>query len=114
MALTKIDCGSPIAKQAYITDSKGVGFPFFVTGTDDDYGVIDMTAETLDYDPGGEFVINIETAGPIAVQLSGGADFIITQVQADAYLGQWYPAKIKKVYIDLNGVTTTGTFSVGV
>jgi len=114
MALDSINCGGAIPSPAMAADYKGRPYPFFVTGTDDAYGVINMAAETLDYDPGDEFIINIETAGPIAVQLTSGSDFIITQAQADAYLGQWYPAKIRKVYITLNGVNTTGTFSVGV
>lgn len=106
-------CGKPYPPVIQVSDEAGGIYPFFITDTDDDYGVIDMSGETLDYLPGVEFVINIETAGPIAVQLASGKDFIITQAQADAYTGQWYPAKLLKVYTDLNGVTTTGTFSVG-
>lgn len=106
-------CTKPYPPLVHVVDETGAGYPFLITDTDDDYGVINMTLETLDYDPGIEFVINIETAGPIAVQLSSGKDFMITQAQADAYLGQWYPAKLKKVYTDLNGTSSTGTFSVG-
>lgn len=106
-------CGTPYPPSVQISDETGKIYPIQITDTDDDYGVIDMTTESLDYSPGVEFMINIETAGPIAVQLASGKDFIITQAQADAYLGQWYPAKLKKVYTDLNGTSTTGTFSVG-
>ena len=94
-------------------DEFGGTWPFFVTGTDEN-GVIDMTTEGDDYIPAsvsydGSFLICIETAAPIEVQLFSGEDFTITQAQADAYEGQWYPAKLLKVY----KTGTTGTFSVG-
>ena len=87
-----------------------------INGTDPNLGVVNMTTETGDLTPtfstdhgDHTFRICIETAGPIEVQLADGSDFTITQAQADAYTGQWYPANIIKVY--KNG--TTGTFSVG-
>lgn len=92
---------------------------FFLTGADPDIGgtanqVVDMTTEADDYvssETGidGTFMICIETAAAIEVQLANDDDFTITTVQATAYLGQWYPAKIKKVY----KIGTTGTFSTG-
>lgn len=113
MAFADITCGTPIAPLVQVTDMKGNVFPFFVTDTDDALGVVDMTVQAQDYVPGVEFLINIETDAPIAVRLASGNDFMITQAQATAYLGQWYPAKLIRVLKSLNGVTTTGTFSVG-
>jgi len=91
----------------------------FLTGTDPDIGgtvnqVVDMTTEAGDFTSAGlsadgTFMICIETAAAIEVQLSSGDDFTITTAQATAYLGQWYPAKILKVY----KTGTTGTFSPG-
>ena len=87
-----------------------------INGTDSDLGVVNMTTETGDLVPSfstdhGDktFRICIETAAPIKVQLADGSDFTITQAQADAYAGVWYPANIIKVY----KAGTTGTFSVG-
>lgn len=85
-----------------------------INGTDEDVGVVDMTALADDYvastlNPDGTFRINIETAAPIVVQLADGTDFTITAVQAGTYTGAWYPANIKAV----RKTGTTGTFSVG-
>lgn len=87
-----------------------------INGTDPDLGVVNMTTEAGDLVPSfstdhGDktFRICIETAAPIKVQLADGSDFTITQAQADAYAGVWYPANIIKVY----KAGTTGTFSVG-
>lgn len=85
-----------------------------ISGTDEDVGVVNMTALAGDYvastlNPDGTFRINIETAAPIVVQLADGTDFTITAVQAGAYTGAWYPANIKAV----RKAGTTGTFSVG-
>jgi hypothetical protein len=87
--------------------------PLFVTGTNA-MGVIDGSALAADYVPlavgsDGTFIICIETAAPIAVQLADGSDFTITAVQATAYLGKWYPAKLLTVYKS----GTTGDFQVG-
>ena len=111
------ECGGMVPAPLSIGGAGG-SFPLFVTGADPDIGgtanqVVDMTAEAGDYAPadigGGTFVICIESAAAIEVQLANDTDFTITAVQATAYLGQWYPALIKKVY----KTGTTGTFSVG-
>jgi hypothetical protein len=93
--------------------------PFFVTGTDPDIGgtvaqIVDMTSEAGDFIPSkvgtdGTFIILIEDAAPIEVQLADDSDFTISQIYADKYEGDWIPMKIKKVY----KTGTTGTFSVG-
>jgi hypothetical protein len=112
-----IECGGMVPAPLSIGGTEGV-FPLFVTGADPDIGgtdgqIVDMTAESEDYAPAdigsGTFVIVIETDAPIEVQLANGTDFTITQAQATAHLGQWYPALLKKVY----KTGTTGTFSVG-
>ncbi len=118
MAFKTIGCGTPTAPIVQATDMTGKIWPFFITDTDEAYQVIDMTAEAGDYYPGPdgspfEFVINIQTSGNIIVQLSSGAFYIINSVECDAYLGQWYPAKIIRVLKTLWGVTTDGTFKVG-
>jgi len=113
------ECGDMIPSSIVLGSESGGMLPLFVTGADPDIGgtadqVVDMTAEAGDYVAAGtsidgSFIINIETDAPIEVQLANGDDFTITQAQATAYLGQWYPAKIKKVYKS----GTTGTFSAG-
>lgn len=118
MALKFLACGDALPPGSIIGESGGTT-PFFVTGTDPDIGgtvnqVIDMTTESVDYVSSelamdGTFVICIESAAPIVVQLGNGDDFTITTVQGTAYLGQWYPAKILKVY----KTGTTGKFSPG-
>ena len=73
-----------------------------------------ITALTGDYAPPAEhtnqgtFLICIETAGEFFVTLEDGTDFYISTVQSAAYLGQWYPAKLRSV-----NVSTSGNFSIG-
>jgi len=112
-------CGGMIPSSFMPILDNGNTVPFFVTGTDPDIGgtvgqVINMTTEAGDFTPSAlgldaTFIILIETAAAIEVQLSNGDDFTITTAQATAYLGTWYPAKLLKVY----KTGTTGTFSVG-
>jgi len=112
MAFTE-QCGKNIPPSMQILSEYAGGFPFFITDTDNDIAVLDMTVEGADYEPGPYFTINIETAGDICVQLASGRDFRITAVQAASYTGFWYPALIKRVYRTMGVYTTTGTFSVG-
>ncbi len=97
-----------------LKDAQGNYVGFFINGTDEDVGVVNMAALAGNYvastlSPDGTFRICIETAAAIEVQLSDGTDFTITTAQATAYLGQWYPANIRIIY----RTGTTGTFSVG-
>lgn len=106
-------CGEQLPPGVAYTESDAL-VTFMITGTDSTVGVVDMAAIATDYvaaglSSDGGFLICIESAAAIEVQLINGDDFTITAVQADAYLGQWYPAKIAKVY----KTGTTGTFSVG-
>lgn len=113
------ECGDLIPKSIVLGSESGGLLPLFLTGADPDVGgtasqVIDMTTEAGDYVSAGlssdkSFMICIETAAPIVVQLLNGDDFTITQAQVDRYLGEFYPAKILKVY----KTGTTGTFSAG-
>ena len=88
-----------------------------IANSDPDLGVVNMVTESIDFLPkrraaDDSFMICIETAGAIKVQLIGqpaGESFTITAAQAQAYLGKWYPAKIARVYKD----GTTGQFSIG-
>lgn len=100
--------------QGGLRDATGRFVGWMVNGTHDGKGVVDMASEAADYvadtlSPNDTFLICIETADVISVQLADGTDFIITATQAGAHLGQWYPANIKKVYKS----GTSGTFSVG-
>lgn len=108
-----VECGGFVPTPLVLAGAGGSSVPFFVTSTDPAEGVIDMSAEGADFAPanhiGSTFIICIESAAPIEVQLADGSDFTITAVQATAYLGQWYPALLKLVYKS----GTTGTFSVG-
>lgn len=108
-----IECGGFVPTPLVLSGAGGSSVPFFVTGTDPAAGVIDMTTEAADFVPsnhvGSTFLICIESADPIEVQLADGNDFTITTVQATAYLGQWYPALLNLIY----KTGTTGTFSVG-
>lgn len=86
-----------------------------IVGTDPDVGVVNGTTLVADYmpddehkNPDGTFLICIEVEGVFYVTLADGSDFVITAVQAAAYLGQWVPMKIYSV-----NVGTTGSFSVG-
>ncbi len=95
-------------------DALGNFTGFFINGTDEGVGVVNMATEAGDYaadtlSPDGTFRICIETAAAIVVELADGTDFTITATQAGAYLGIWYPANIRKVI----KTGTTGTFSVG-
>lgn len=118
MALRFLTCGEMLPPGTQLGESGGT-VPFFVTGADPDISgtvdqIVDMTAEAGDFVAAGlsidgTFIICIETAAPIVVQLANGDDFTISQAQADAYVGQWYPAKILQVY----KTGTTGTFSTG-
>jgi hypothetical protein len=113
------ECGDMIPASMVIASESGGLLPLFLTGSDPDIGgtvdqIVNMTTESGDFVSAGlssdkSFMILIETAAPIVVQLLNGDDFTITQAQADAYLGQWYPAKILKVY----KTGSTGTFSPG-
>ncbi|MEN6569057.1 MAG: hypothetical protein ABFC18_03490 [Rikenellaceae bacterium] len=115
-----------MATTTIIKDAIGGMVDILVVGTDPDVTQpIVGTAMTDDYCPGEEvstvnpgvprvnpdktFFICIETAGAFAVVLSDGTQFMITAVQAAAYLGHWYPARIYKVLM----TGTTGDFSVG-
>lgn len=112
----KMSCGDMHHQDKSIPSDTGAGFVNLqVVGTDPDVGVVVGATLVADYspdnenkNPDGTFLICIETAGIFFVTLFDGSDFIITAVQANAYLGQWYPAKIWSV-----NVGTTGDFSVG-
>lgn len=113
----KPGCGDP--PKGNIRDSLGGIIDFQVVGTDPDGSFVtgaSITVGTGDYAPAiddknhdGTFLICIETDGGLYfVTLADGSDFIITPVQATAYLGQWLPMRIWSV-----NVGTTGDFSVG-
>jgi hypothetical protein len=112
-------CGGMIPESTILVSESGGLLPLFLTGSDPDIGgsvdqIVNMTTEAGDYISAGlsadkSFMILIETDAPIEVQLLNGDDFKITQAQATAYLGQWYPAKLLRVY----KTGTTGTFSPG-
>ena len=88
---------------------------FFINGTDEDVGIVNMATQTGDYTgsnmntPDGTFRIAIEVAGVIEVQLADGTDFTITAVMAGANVGKWLELNIRTVY----KTGTSGTFSVG-
>ena len=113
------ECGDMIPQSIVLGSESGGLLPLFLTGADPDIGgtanqVVDMTTEAGDYvsaglSSDGTFMICIETAAVIEVQLTNGDDFTITAAQAGAYTGQWYPAKLLKIY----KAGTTGTFSAG-
>ena len=99
-----------------LKDEHGNYVGFFINGTDEAVGVVDMTALAGDFTPtfssdhgDDTFRICIETTGSIEVQLADETDFTITSVQTDNNLGQWLPLNIIRVY----KAGTTGTFSVG-
>lgn len=116
----KMSCGDMHHQEKFILSDTGAGFVnLLVVGTDPDQTGVktgaSITAITGDYSPAvgdknpdNTFMINIETTGIFFVTLADGSDFLITAVQAAAYLGQWYPAKLYSV-----NVGTTGNFSVG-
>lgn len=68
----------------------------------------DYSPDQANKNPDMTFLICIEKIGIFYITLFDGSDFIITDVQSSAYLGQWYPAKIFSVNFG-----TTGDFSVG-
>jgi hypothetical protein len=121
----KMKCTDMHHQEKTIISDVGAGFVSLqVVGTDVNVSGVktgaSITVLTGDYSPGvdangdacnnpdGTFLICIETEGVFYVTLFDGSDFIITAVQAAAYLGQWYPAKLISV-----NVGTTGDFSVG-
>ena len=115
----KMECGDMHHQKKFMLSDTGAGFVNLqIVGTDPDVNTVtglEITAETGNYspdaenkNPDGTFMICIETAGVFYVNLFDGSDFIITAVQAAAYLGQWYPARIWSV-----NTGTTGDFSVG-
>lgn len=113
----KMSCGDMHHSEKMIRDTAGGFVDFQVVGTDPLVSGVktgaSITALTGDFipsvtNPDTTFLICIETEGIFYVTLMDGSDFIITAVQAAAYLGQWYPAKIYSV-----NVGTTGDFSVG-
>jgi hypothetical protein len=113
------ECGQVPLPVVTLTGSGGSSLPLFVTGTDPGIGgtgnqVINMAAQSGDFIPagiasGGTFLILIESAAPIVVQLEDDSNFTISTVHATAYLGDWIKMNIKKVF----KAGTTGTFSVG-
>jgi len=116
----KMECGDMHHQDKTILSDTGAGFVNLqVVGTDPDVSGVktgaSITALTGDYspdagnkNPDGTFLICIEAEGIFFVTLFDGSDFIISDVQAAAYLGQWYPARIWSV-----NAGTTGDFSVG-
>jgi len=118
----KMECGDMHHQNKSIPSDTGAGFvDLQIVGTDTNVnGAIIGANLTSSYSPGvdadgnfngnpdGTFLICIESAGTFYVTLFDGSDFIITTVQSTAYLGQWYPAKLRSV-----DVGTTGDFSVG-
>jgi len=114
----KMECGDMHHTDKVIISDAGAGYVHLqVVGTDPDVNGVktgaSITAVTGDYhptelNPDQTFLICIETEGIFFVTLFDGSDFFITAVQAAAYLGTWYPAKIWSV-----NVGTTGDFSVG-
>jgi hypothetical protein len=114
-----IVCGSIPPEKVTIVGMGGTPAPMFVTGTDPDIGgtvnqIVNMTTEAGDFIPtgiasGGTFLILIESAAPIEVQLADGSNFTISTAYATTYLGDWIPMPLLTVY----KIGTTGTFSVG-
>lgn len=108
-------CGNMHHITEMLRDVLGGVLNLQIVGTDPNVGVVIGTDLLDDYapasgnkNPDGTFLICIETSGTFYVSLADGSDFVITDAQADAYIGQWYPAKILSVNIG-----TTGDFSVG-
>jgi hypothetical protein len=99
-----------------LRDEHGNYVGFFINGTDETYGVIDMTALVGDFVPvmsadhsDDTFRVCIEAVGVLEVQLADETDFTVTLVQTTKYLGDWLPLNIIKVYES----GTTADFSVG-
>jgi hypothetical protein len=116
----QMECGDTHHPKKMQLSDTGAGFVNLqVVGTDPHVSGVktgaSITVGTGDYSPPSghknpdqTFLICIETEGVFYVTLFDGSDFIITAVQAAAYLGQWYPARIYSVNIG-----TTGNFSIG-
>lgn len=112
----KMECGDMHHQNKSMLSDTGAGFVNLqVVGTDPEVGVViggdmveDYSPDAENKNPDGTFLICIETTGVFYVSLFDGSDFVITAVQAAAYLGQWYPARLWSV-----NVGTTGDFSVG-
>jgi len=116
----KMQCTDMHHQNKMIPSDTGAGFVNLqIVGTDPDVTGVktgaSITALTGDYTPDDDnknpdrtFTICIEATGVFYVTLFDGSDFFISAVQAAAYLGQWYPAKIFSVNLG-----TTGSFSVG-
>jgi hypothetical protein len=95
-------------------DALGNYIGFFINGTDEDVGVVDMTTEAGDYvantlSPDGTFRVVIEAVGTLDVELSDHTIFTVTLVQTTKYLGDWLPLNIRTVF----KAGSTATFSVG-
>lgn len=112
----KMACQDMHHQNKMMLSDTGAGFVNLqIVGSDPDVGTIIGTTMTESYSPAvgnknpdGTFMICIETVGVFDIVLFDGSPFQITAVQAAAYLGQWYPARINTV-----NVGTTGDFSVG-
>lgn len=118
----KPDCGDMhqlgIDKvQAHLRDVLGGLIDLQIVGTDPSQGKPIVAPLADDYEPAlstlnpdGTFMIIPETDNAVyVVALADGSQFTITAVQSHAYLGQWYPARLLKVFAS----GTTGSFSVG-
>lgn len=108
-----MECGDLHHSEQMIRDTGGGYVDFQVVGTDPDVNVVIGATLAVDFRPSvvnadQTFLICIETVGVFNVTLFDGNDFLITAVQAAAYLGQWVPMKIWSVNLG-----TTGNFSVG-
>lgn len=116
----QMECGDLHHQKKSMVSDTGAGFVNLqIVGTDPLVSGVktgaSITVGTGDYmpadgskNPDNTFLICIETTGVFYVTLFDGSDFIITAVQAAAYLGQWYPGRLYSVNIG-----TTGNFSVG-
>ena len=112
----KMACQDMHHQNKVMLSDTGAGFiNLQIVGSDPDVGTVigtEMTEnyspDTLNKNPDGTFMICIETVGVFDIVLFDGSPFQITAVQAAAYLGQWYPARIYRV-----NTGTTGDFSVG-
>jgi hypothetical protein len=114
-----IQCGQVPPPIVSLVGSGGSALPMFVNGTDLAIGgtanqIINMTTQVGNFIPsgitaGGTFLILIETAAPIRVQLADGSNFTISLAYATTYLGDWIPMPVLQVY----KTGSTGTFSIG-
>ena len=88
------ECGGMIPASFMPILDNGGTIPFFLTGTDPHVGVVDGSALAADYTPPAghlgldkTFMICIEVAAPIVVQLQSGEDFTITTVSGNSISG---------------------------